>query len=80
MTAPPKRWIQTELAAELYADELVDGSGRPIRGRLTDLRDVVRLDKVRSVSGLVEVEESRVWDDQLLEEQYRRFLSPLKEV
>ena len=33
------------------------------------------LDKVGSVSALVEVEVSHVFDDQLLDEQHRRFLS-----
>ena len=33
------------------------------------------LDKVGSVSAMVEVEEFHVFDDQLLDQQYRRFLS-----
>ena len=33
------------------------------------------LDKVGSVSGLVEVEGSYEWDDQYLDQQYRRFLN-----
>ena len=31
------------------------------------------LDKVGSVSAMVEVEEFHVWDDQVLDQQYRRF-------
>jgi len=33
------------------------------------------LDKVGSVSALVEVEEFHVWDEQTVEHQYRRFLN-----
>ena len=33
------------------------------------------LDRVGSVSGLVEVEEFHVWDYELIQDQYRRFLS-----
>ena len=33
------------------------------------------LDKSGSVSALVEVEGSHVWEDEVIEEQYRRFLS-----
>jgi len=54
----------SEVAAENYVDELVDGSGRPLY-----------LDKVRSVSGKRRDEPSHVWDDQVLEEQHRRFLN-----
>jgi len=61
---PELRFMQGELAAEWYADEVLDGSGR-----------LLYLDKVHSVSGPVEVEGSHVWDDQLLENQYRRFLN-----
>ncbi len=32
------------------------------------------LDKVGSVSALVEVEDAYVWDETLIEEQHRRFL------
>jgi len=39
------RWIQTELAAEMYVDDRVDGQGR-----------VCYLDKVDSVSALIEIE------------------------
>ena len=35
--------------------------------------DMCYLDKVGSVSALVEVEENHVFDDQLLDNQYRRF-------
>jgi len=37
------------------------------------------LDKVVSVSALVEVEEFHVWDDQLLENQFRRIHNVLPE-
>jgi len=33
------------------------------------------VDRVGSVSALVEVEEFHVWDDRLIEDQYRRFLN-----
>jgi len=45
-------WVQSELAAELYVDDLVDGQGLPI-GDLTEDEKCVRLDKVGSVSGLI---------------------------
>jgi len=51
----------SEEASELYVDEVLDGSGR-----------FSYLDSTGSVSALVEVEESRVWDERLLEEQLRR--------
>ncbi len=54
----------SEEASALYVDEVLDGDGR-----------FQYLDSIGSVSGLVEVEGSRVWDDQLLEEQHRRFLN-----
>ena len=54
----------SEVAAERYCDELVDGRGRPLY-----------LDKVGSVSGLDADEDSHVWDDRLLDQQYRRFLN-----
>ncbi len=37
--------------------------------------DMCYLDKVGSVSGLVEVEGSCVWDEQVLDSQYRRFIN-----
>ncbi len=54
----------SEEASELYVDEVLDGSGR-----------FRYLDSVSSVSALAEAEDSRVWDEQLIEEQYRRFLN-----
>ncbi len=57
-------FLGSELAAELYVDEVLDGRGR-----------FQYLDSVSSVSGLVEVEEDHVWDDRLLDQQHRRFLN-----
>ncbi len=37
--------------------------------------DLCYLDKVGSVSALVEVEGSCVWDEQVLDSQYRRFIN-----
>jgi len=54
--------LERELAADMYCDEVIDGSGR-----------LLYLDTVVSVSALAEAE-SRPWDDELLEKQYRRFL------
>jgi len=53
-----------EEASELYVDEVLDGSGR-----------FSYLDSTVSMSALVEVEESRVWDARLLDQQHRRFLN-----
>ena len=58
------QFLQSEKAAELYVDEVLDGRGR-----------FLYLDNRVSVSALVEVEGSHVWDDQLLNEQYQRFLN-----
>ncbi len=55
---------ESEEASELYVDEVLDGSGR-----------FRYLDSVGSVSALAEAEDSRVWDDRLLQEQHRRFLN-----
>jgi len=57
-------YMASELAAAQYCNEEVDGWGR-----------LLYLDKVGSVSALVEVEESFVWNDRLLDQQYRRFLN-----
>ena len=57
-------FADSEEASELYVDEVLDGSGR-----------FSYLDRTVSMRGLVEVEESRVWDAQLLQEQHRRFLN-----
>ena len=57
-------YLASERAAVDYCNEVVDGAGR-----------LLELDSIVSVSGLVEVEDSRVWDDQLLDQQYRRFLN-----
>ncbi len=46
----------------------------PLGGVDTD-EVVPYLDKVGSVSALVEVEEFHVWDAQLLDSQHRRFLN-----
>ena len=51
-----------EEASELYVDEVFDGKGR-----------FCYLDSTVSVSVLVEVEGGRVWNEDLLEEQHRRF-------
>ena len=56
-------YMRSEKAAEDYVDEVVDGSG---------CRQY--LDKVGSVSALIEPPEP-IWDDQLLENQYRRFFN-----
>ena len=40
---------------------------------LTLLSDSVRLDIVGSVSALAEAEDSHVFDDQVIDQQYRRF-------
>ena len=53
----------SEEASALYVDEVLDGRGR-----------FCYLDTVGSVSALAEAEASRVWDDQLLQDQHRRFL------
>ncbi len=46
------------------------------RGQGVDKAEASRyLDKVGSVSALVEVEEFHVFDEQLIDQQYRRFLS-----
>ncbi len=55
-------WIESELAAQLYVDDRVDRDGH-----------FQYLDKVRSVSGLRRDEPFHVWDDRVIEEQYRRF-------
>jgi len=44
-------WIQTELAAEMYTDDLVDGKGQPLY-----------LDSIVSMSGMVEVEVDAEYD------------------
>jgi len=36
---------------------------------------VCYLDKVGSVSGLIEIEYGEIWNDQRLDEQYRRFIN-----
>jgi len=54
----------SEVASELYVDEVLDGQGR-----------FSYLDSVGSVSALAEAEDSRVWDDHLLIQQHRRFLN-----
>ena len=62
-------WIESELAAKLYVDELVDGNGQPMH-----------LDQVGSVSGLELERDFHVWDDQLLDQQHRRFLNGVQEI
>ena len=53
--------VEGEEAAELYVDEVLDGSGR-----------FSYLDSTVSMRGLTETEATRVWDDRLLEDQLRR--------
>ncbi len=55
-------YLGSERAAEDYCDEVVDGDGR-----------LQYLDKVHSVSALNEPPEP-LFVDELLDEQYRRFL------
>ncbi len=62
---PPS--IDSEVAAQLYVNEELDGDG-----------NWLHLDKVGSVSGARRDEPYHVWDDQLLDEQYRRFLNSLE--
>ena len=57
-------FADSEEASVYYVDEVLDGSGR-----------FSYLDSTVSMRGLVEVEESRVWDAELLQEQHRRFLN-----
>ena len=53
---------------------LADVAQRSLEGLEVDAMAETRyLDRVGSVSALVEVEESHVFDDELIEEQYRRF-------
>ncbi len=68
--------LRSETAAEMYVDEVLDGQGRPIAGTpLTPHEMCVTLDGSGSVSALVEVEGSHVWDDHIIEDQHRRFLN-----
>ena len=63
------RWyLGTERAAEDYCDERVDGNGRK-----------QYLDKVVSVSGLGRDGPPMIFDEGVLDEQHRRFLSALNE-
>ena len=59
--SPPP--IESEEASELYVDEVLDGSG-----------SFQYLDKVGSVSGLEQERNSLVWDEMVIDHQYRRFL------
>ena len=61
--SPLVRYLASERAAEDYCNEVVDGAGR-----------LLYVDRVGSVSGARRDEPSHVWDDQILDEQYRRFL------
>jgi len=45
--------MESELAAELYVDDRVDGQGMPIAGGLTRVAFCVRLDKVGSASDVI---------------------------
>ena len=53
-------FMRSELASILYADEILDGSGR-----------LLYIDREVSVSGLKPIELH--WDAATIEEQYRRF-------
>ncbi len=46
-----------------------------LKPELDGMQHVEYLDRVGSVSALVEVEEFHVFDDQLIDQQYRRFHS-----
>ncbi len=48
-------FMRSELAAEMYCDELLDGSGHPLPAwqGLTRVSQVIILDKLGSVSGLI---------------------------
>ncbi len=54
----------SEGAAEMYVDDRVDKDGR-----------LYYLDREVSVSGARRDEPEHVWDDEVLEQQYRRFLN-----
>ncbi len=58
---PSAEYLRSERAAEDYTDEVVDGEGR-----------LLYLDKVASVSALIEPPEP-IWVDSILNEQHRRF-------
>jgi len=60
-------FVDTELAAEMYVDELVDRNGRWLY-----------IDREGSVRGLRRDEPHHVWDGPVIEEQYRRFLDEVE--
>ena len=55
-------FLASELAAELYVDEVIDGSGR-----------LLYVDKDVSMSALPDPDP--IWVDRVIEEQYRRFIN-----
>ncbi len=55
-----KFYMRSERAAEDYTDDLVDGDGRPLY-----------LDLLGSVSGSDQPD--LIWDNEVIQEQYRRF-------
>ena len=59
---PDSDFLESERASELYVDEVLDGSGR-----------IQYLDSSVSVSGLRRDESAHVWDDEVIEDQHRRF-------
>ena len=59
------RFLQTELAALLYVNNVVDGSGRFYTKGLTGELLSVKLDTVGSVSALAEAEDVSVHGHQL---------------
>ncbi len=60
-------WVGSELAAEMYVDDRVDRDGR-----------LLYIDRESSVSGARRDEADHVWDGQVIEEQYRRFLNEVE--
>ena len=65
--------MRSEIAAELYVDEVIDGQGWPIA--IAPAPGDRYLDKVSRVTALTETEIPHVWDDRILENQHRRFLN-----
>ncbi len=57
-----RSFLDSELASELYVDEVLDGSGR-----------IQYLDSMVSMSALPDP--GPIWVDRVIEEQYRRFIN-----
>ena len=55
--------IGTEMAAEMYVDDILDGQGQYLfRGILTKDNEGVTLDRPRSVSGMIRFDEAEESD------------------